>query len=223
MKKAPHGGVFYIVYPNTLLKYYKVPTYLFFTPNVEIPAPVLDIAAKFRIIDLSENKKCVKVDISREKWFNSIGDGKMENAERIAKMKASKYKEIFGIEKHVFDRILRLLEAADAYQRKSKAGRKSQLSVLDKLVIALQYWREYRTYRHIAFDYNVGKSTIGEAIIWVENTIIASGLCNLKSARELRENASKIKIAIVDVTEQEIERPKKGRKNGIPARKNVTQ
>jgi len=60
------------------------------------------------IVDLSENKKSVKVDISREKWFNSIGDGKMENAERIAKMKASKYKEIFGIEKHVFDRILRL-------------------------------------------------------------------------------------------------------------------
>lgn len=97
------------------------------------------------------------------------------------------------------------------------------MSVLDKLVITLQYWREYRTYRHIAFDYNVGKSTIGEAIIWVENTIIASGLCNLKSARKLRENTSEIEIAIVDVTEQEIERPKKGSKNGIQARKNGTQ
>jgi hypothetical protein len=90
-------------------------------------------------------------------------------------------------------------------------------------VITLQYWREYRTYRHIAFDYSVGKSTIGEAIIWVEDTIIASGLCNLKSARELRENPSKIKIAIVDVTEQEIERPKRGRRIGIPARKSATQ
>jgi len=48
MKKAPHGGVFHIGYPNTLLKYYTVPTYLFFTPNAEIPAPVMDTADKFR-------------------------------------------------------------------------------------------------------------------------------------------------------------------------------
>jgi len=48
MKKAPHGGVFHIEYPNTLLKYFTVPTYLFFTPNAEIPAPVLDTADKFR-------------------------------------------------------------------------------------------------------------------------------------------------------------------------------
>ena len=147
----------------------------------------------------------------------------MKNAERIAKMQASKYKEIFGIEKHVFDRILRLLEIADVYQRKSNAGRKPKLTVLDCLVITLMYWREYRTYRHIAFDYGVGKSTIGEAIIWVENTIIVSGLCNLKSARELRENTSKIEIAIVDVTEQEIERPKRGSKNGIRERKSDIQ
>lgn len=47
MKKAPHGGVFHIRYPNTFLKYYTIPVYLFFTPNAEIPAPVLDIADKF--------------------------------------------------------------------------------------------------------------------------------------------------------------------------------
>lgn len=133
----------------------------------------------------------------------------MNNIERIEKMNYKKYKEIFGVEKCIFDRILRLLEIADTFQRKNKAGRKSRLTVLDKLVITLQYWREYRTYRHIAFDYGVGKSTIGEAINCVENTIISSGLCNLKSSRELRKNTSEIKIAIVDVTEQEIERPKK--------------
>ena len=147
----------------------------------------------------------------------------MDNAKRIAQMSANKYKEIFGIEKHIFGILLRILEVADTFRRKNSAGRKPQLSVLDKLVITLMYWREYRTYRHIAFDYSVGKSAIGEAVIWVENTIIASGLCNLKSARELRDNPSKIRIAIVDVTEQEIERPKKGRKTGIQARKSDTQ
>jgi len=148
---------------------------------------------------------------------------KVDNEERISKMLINKYKEIFGVEKHVFDRLLRLLELADTYQRKNKAGRKGRLSVLDKLVITLMYWREYRTYRHIAFDYGVGKTQIGDAVVWVENTIIGSGLCNLRSARELRENTSKIKIAIVDVTEQEIERPKKGQKNWYSGKKNDTQ
>jgi hypothetical protein len=148
---------------------------------------------------------------------------KMNNEDRIAKMPVNKYKEIFGIEKHIFDRLLRLLETADTYQRKSRAGRKSRLTVLDKLVITLMYWREYRTYRHIAFDYNVGKTQIGDAVIWTENTIIASGLCNLKSKRELRDNPSKIKIAIVDVTEQEIERPKKGQQDWYSGKKNGIQ
>lgn len=47
MKKAPHGGVFHIGYPNVFLKYYPVQTYLFFTPNSEIPTPVLDATEKF--------------------------------------------------------------------------------------------------------------------------------------------------------------------------------
>ena len=43
-------------------------------------------------------------------------------------MSVNKYKEIFGIEKYVFDRLLNLLEIADTYQRKNNAGRKSQLN-----------------------------------------------------------------------------------------------
>lgn len=47
MKKAPHGGVFNISYPNVFLKYYTVPTYLFFAPRAEIPAPMRDTIEKF--------------------------------------------------------------------------------------------------------------------------------------------------------------------------------
>jgi hypothetical protein len=151
----------------------------------------------------------------------------MENETRIKNTPMGKYKEIFGVEKYIFERMLKILNAAYAFNNKekdvSKGGSKPKLSVLDCLVITLMYWREYRTFRHIAYDYDVGKSTVGRAILWVENTLIASGIFNLKSQRELRENLSKIKIVVIDVTEQEIERPKRGRKNGIQARKNDTQ
>ena len=147
----------------------------------------------------------------------------INNEERLKKTPIGKYKEIFGVEKHIFDRMLKILNAEYAFNKTAKVGRKPKLSVLDCLVITLMYWREYRTFRHIAYDYDVGKSSIGRAVVWVEDTLIASGMFNLKSKRELRENLSKIKVIVVDVTEQEIERPKKGRKIGIPARKNDTQ
>jgi len=101
-------------------------------------------------------------------------------------------------------------------------GKPPTLSILDKLVIVLQYWREYRTYRHIAFDYGVSKSAIGNAVIWVEDTLIKSGLFTLPSQRALQKEGG-IELVLIDVTEQPIERPKRGRKNGIPVRRSATQ
>jgi hypothetical protein len=147
----------------------------------------------------------------------------IDNEERIRNTPEGKYKEIFGVEKRIFDLMNRILNAYYAFEKEGKAGRRPKLEPLDSLVITLMYWREYRTYRHIAYDYGVGKSSIGRAILWVEDSLIASGLFGLKSKRELIENISNIKVAVVDVTEQEIERPKRGRKIGIQARKNGTQ
>ena len=151
----------------------------------------------------------------------------IDNEKRLANTPIGKYKEIFGVEKYIFDRMLKVLEFVLLFEKMDndpkKGGRPPKLSVLDCLVITLMYWREYRTMRHIAYDYDVGKTTINKAILWVEDSLIASGVFNLKSKRELRDNISKIKIVVIDVTEQEIERPKRGRKSGIQARKNDTQ
>ena len=151
----------------------------------------------------------------------------INNEERIKNTPIGKYKEIFGVEKFIFDRMLKILTTTYAFEKADikpeKGGRKPKLTVLDCLIITLMYWREYRTYRHIAYDYDVGKSSVDRAVIWVEDTLVASGVFNLKSKRELRANLSKIKIIVIDVTEQEIERPKRGRKTGIQERKSDIQ
>ena len=56
--------------------------------------------------------------------------------------------------------MLSILE--DAYKRLHFKGGSplKRLSVLDKLIITLEYYREYRTMRHIAFDYGVSKSMV---------------------------------------------------------------
>ena len=82
------------------------------------------------------------------------------------------------------------------------------LSVLDKLIITLEYYREYRTMRHIAFDYGVSKSMIHKSIYWVEDVLIRNKEFSLPSKKSLVETKD-VKTVLVDVTECEIERPKK--------------
>ena len=145
----------------------------------------------------------------------------INNRERLKNLPKSSYKQLFGVTHGTFFKMYKELRRVYRELHK-KGGKPPKLSVLDKLMIALQYWREYRTYRHIAFDYGVSKSAIGKTIIWVEDTLIKSGLFALPSHRILKKETG-IEIVMLDVTEQPIERPKRGRKNGIPARKSATQ
>ena len=66
------------------------------------------------------------------------GDIVMDNKERLSRIKGNKYREIFGVNKEIFEEMLKILETAYKEEHK-KGGRPSILSVLDKLVIMLQY------------------------------------------------------------------------------------
>ena len=123
--------------------------------------------------------------------------------------------------KGTFDRMWEIMEE-DFERKHQKGGRKPTLSVLDKLVIMLQYYREYRTMQNIAFDYGVQKSTIRDAIAWVEETLIRSGQFRLPSKRELLKQDVPLEVVLVDATECEIERPKKNRKNITPEKRKDT-
>ena len=137
----------------------------------------------------------------------------MDNERRLKELKSERYKGIFGVEKETFEKMLEVLEEAYVEEHKEnvrKSGRKGKLSLLDKLVIMLSYYREYRTMENMAFDYGVSKSVICEAITWAESVLVKDKNFHLPPKRTLQENDCEILIALVDVTEQEIERPKKG-------------
>ena len=146
---------------------------------------------------------------------------KMNNQERLAHLKAEDYQKYFGVKKQTFDVMHQILEKD--YQRKHRmGGRPPKLSVLDKLMIMLQYYREYRAMDNIAFDYGVSKSTISDAIKWVEETLVKDGTFHLPSKRKLIEDSS-IEVVLVDTTECEINRPQKNSEDITPARKRNTR
>ncbi len=145
---------------------------------------------------------------------------RIDNEARLAELEEDGYRKLFGVSKATFDVMHEVLETRNAQER-MKGGKTPTLSVLDRLVITLMYWREYRTYENIAFDYGVKKSVIGKHIIWVENTLIESGRFHLPSKRELLNSHRDREVVVVDVTEQQIERPKRGKKSGIRERKST--
>ena len=144
----------------------------------------------------------------------------MDNKTGIADLGEEKYPVLFGVHKQTFDAMLTMLECA--YKELRKKGRRTRkLRVLDRLVITLGYYHDYRTMEHIAFDYRVHKQRICEAVAWVEQTVIKDGTFALPSKRTLVSENADISVIIVDATECETERPKKNSGNHIPASKNA--
>ncbi len=141
----------------------------------------------------------------------------MDNTTRLARLKEKDYQKIFGVTKTTFDQMLEILE--ETYrQEHSRGGHPPKLSVLDKLVIMLGYYRDYRTMENIAFEYGVSKSTVYESIRWAEESLMKSNKFSLPSKKALIDDLD-IKVVFVDATECEIERPQKNRNNTIPGRK----
>lgn len=94
-------------------------------------------------------------------------------------------------------------------KRKKKPGRPIKLSLEDQLLMALEYWREYRTYFHIGQSWGVDESTAYRIVRKIEDILIKSKVFSLPGKKKLTHSDRQIEVVVVDVTETPIERPKK--------------
>ena len=137
--------------------------------------------------------------------------------EEVKGLAPEAFKRLTGVKPQVFSDMLGVLQKAE--EQKKKAGRSSKLSLADKLLLALSYWREYRTQFHIAASYGVHESTANRIITKVEDVLMASGKFSLPKRREVEEN--EWTVVLVDVTETPIEKPKKSSDVTLVARGNA--
>ena len=145
--------------------------------------------------------------------------------EQIKDLKAEEFKRLCGVHRQTFDKMLAaLLERQTA---KKKSGRPPKLTLEDQLLVALQYWREYRTYFHIAVSWGISESQVCRIVHRVENALLARPEFHLPGKKKLREAGTQFTIIVVDVAESPVERPQKNsastivaRKSGIPRRHN---
>jgi len=95
--------------------------------------------------------------------------------------------------------------------RQGRRGGQAKLSVEDQVLVALAYWREYRSQFHIGVSWGLHETTVGRIVRKVEDLLIKSGKFRLPSQRQLYQPGWEWKVMVVDVGEVEIERPQKNK------------
>jgi hypothetical protein len=129
-----------------------------------------------------------------------------------------KFRRLTGIKRSTFSTMIEILSSADSVIKK-RGGRKNTLRIEDRLLMSLEYLREYRTYFHISQSYGVSESTAYKTIKWVEDTLVKDPLFSLPGRKALLKSDMDYDVILIDATETPIERPKKDKKPSIQARK----
>lgn len=125
----------------------------------------------------------------------------------VSKLTSGKFKRIVGIKKQTFELMMKILSFAYAVKHEL-GGKPDRLPLEDKLLMALNYWREYRTYAHLGVSYGYSESQTWRIIRWCEDVLIKSGKFTVGGKRELL-SINPDHVVLIDATESPIQRPKK--------------
>ena len=132
----------------------------------------------------------------------------MPDIKKILAQSDAGFKRYTGIRNTTFKAMLEAMQKYEA--AKTKSGRPSELSLEAQILLALTYWREYRTLYHIGIDFGIHESSASRMVHKVEDILIKSGQFDLPKKLP-RGDVDDINwsAVILDATETPIERPKK--------------
>ena len=132
----------------------------------------------------------------------------MQKYEVIQKLSPIEFRRLTGVRKETFVQMISIVKEAEK-QRMSLGGKPSRLAVEDKLLMALEYLREYRTYFHLGQSYGLSESACYRNCKWIEDILIKSKVFSLPGKKTLLNSDTEFEVILIDATESPIERPKK--------------
>jgi hypothetical protein len=127
---------------------------------------------------------------------------------KALKLAPREFKRMYGVTPETFWEMVKAVRDSKVGSRGSHAS----IPIPDQILLTLQYWREYRTYFHIAQDWGMHESTAQRTVKRIEDMLIKSGKFRLPSRRKLWKETEEIEVIAIDVAETEVERPKKKQK-----------
>jgi len=134
----------------------------------------------------------------------------MMKFEQVRNEARETFRRLTGIKRKTFDMMMMILRQAEAVL-KAAGGKPNKLVVENRLLMALEYLREYRTYFHISRSYGISESTCYRNIRWIEDTLIKNGTFSLPGRKALLKSDVEYELVLIDATETPIERPKKNK------------
>ena len=127
------------------------------------------------------------------------------------------FKRHFGVKCSTFEKMVEALQPV--WRSTPKRGVKPKLGLSDRVLVALEYWREYRTYFHIGNSWGVSESTVCRIVHWVEEELMRSGCFRIPGKKQLVRGFGRPDVTVIDVTETPIERPQQGQKQFYSGKK----
>ena len=128
--------------------------------------------------------------------------------ESVKELRGEAFRRLTGVHKGTFEAMAAVLFTAKCKQ-KAAGGKPNTLGIEDRLLMMLEYWREYRTYFHIGQSYGLSESAAYRNIKWCENTLSKSKAFRLPGRKAIAAGERAFDIVLIDATETPIERPKK--------------
>lgn len=141
--------------------------------------------------------------------------------QNLQKLNADEFRRATGVKRNTFALMIEIINHNESQQKKKKLGRPKKLSVEDRLLLTLEYLREYRTFFHIAQSYGISESLAHTTTRDIEDILIKSGQFSLPKRKDIIMSNDPIEIILIDASESPIERPKKRLKT-VKTAKNTT-
>jgi len=120
-----------------------------------------------------------------------------------------KFARMSGLRKELFDKLVnKVLDKIDEHRQAKpiiKRGKKAVMSIENKLLLMLMYYRQYHTYLTISEMFGISEGYANKLVHKMERLVIKA----LPLGRKRKIGSEEIKAVLVDASEQRIERPQR--------------
>ena len=141
---------------------------------------------------------------------------------KVNKLTDEDFRRVVGVKRETFKDMVKVVRK-HYRENKAKGGTNKSLSANDEILMMLEYYREYRTFKHIGVDYGVSESTAHYIVTKIEKILIQEPQFHLKTLKHaIPEDTNNLEIVVVDVTESECERPKKSKNDTTQVKRRNT-
>jgi len=135
--------------------------------------------------------------------------------------KEQKFARMSGLKKELFDKLAdKVREQISKHQREnplSTRGKKAVMSLDNKLLLMLMYYREYHTCLSISEMYGISEGYANKIVHKMNKLVIKA----LPLGKKRKVGSKEIKAVLIDASEQRIERPQRKQRQYYSGKKNA--